>query len=235
MRIADRPVWLSAAGGVSVAYVFVHFLPELAASQAAVAEAAAGATGAAAEADTRSVSLPLPASPNTVQPATIVPATLSTSTISATWTAPIMKNAIAARASIWPGVSASAPCSVSTSDSGPSSIADSGGMRSRSDYAYGYAAALADGIVRPVLFMAYSGDLSWRTSAGDEVSARLGGPMTRDLAGQALQRHPYRGHVGRLLGQGGLDALDQLLHLAVVGPLVACRLQHLAQHLGLRT
>ena len=38
-------MWLSAAGGVSVAYVFVHFLPELAASQAAVAEAAAGATG----------------------------------------------------------------------------------------------------------------------------------------------------------------------------------------------
>jgi len=62
-----------------------------------------------------------------------------------------------------------------------------GGLRSRADYAYGYAAALADGIVRPVLFMAYSGDLSWRTSAGDEVSARLGGPMTRDLAGQALR------------------------------------------------
>lgn len=40
-----RTVWLSAAGGVSVAYVFVHFLPELAASQTAVAEAAAGATG----------------------------------------------------------------------------------------------------------------------------------------------------------------------------------------------
>ena len=62
-----------------------------------------------------------------------------------------------------------------------------GGLRSRADYAYGYAAALADGIVRPVLFMAYSGDLHWRTSAGDEVSARLGGPMTRDLAGQALR------------------------------------------------
>ncbi|SDU82098.1 Superfamily II DNA or RNA helicase [Microlunatus sagamiharensis] len=66
--------------------------------------------------------------------------------------------------------------------------ADSGGgLRSRADYAYGYATALADGIVRPVLFMAYSGDLHWRTSAGDEVSARLGGPMTKDLAGQALR------------------------------------------------
>ena len=65
--------------------------------------------------------------------------------------------------------------------------ATAGGLRSRADYAYGYASALADGIVRPVLFMAYSGDLHWRTSAGDEVSARLGGPMTRDLAGQALR------------------------------------------------
>ena len=37
-----RSVWLSVAGGVSVAYVFVHFLPELAASQEAVAQAAGG-------------------------------------------------------------------------------------------------------------------------------------------------------------------------------------------------
>ena len=62
-----------------------------------------------------------------------------------------------------------------------------GAMRSRADYAYGYAEALADGIVRPVLFLAYSGDLHWRTSAGDEVSARLGGPLTKDLASQALR------------------------------------------------
>ena len=68
-----------------------------------------------------------------------------------------------------------------------SAVGTAGGLRSRADYAYGYASALADGIVRPVLFMAYSGDLHWRTSAGDEVSARLGGPMTRDLAGQALR------------------------------------------------
>lgn len=62
-----------------------------------------------------------------------------------------------------------------------------GGMRSRPDYSYGYGQALADAIVRPVLFLAYSGDLHWRTSAGDEVAARLGEPMTRDLAGQALR------------------------------------------------
>ncbi len=63
----------------------------------------------------------------------------------------------------------------------------SGGLRSRPDYSYGYTEALADGIVRPVLFLAYSGEMQWRTSAGDEVAARLGGPMTKDLASQALR------------------------------------------------
>jgi hypothetical protein len=37
-----RSIWLSLAGGVSVAYVFVHFMPELAASQEKVAEAVGG-------------------------------------------------------------------------------------------------------------------------------------------------------------------------------------------------
>ena len=63
----------------------------------------------------------------------------------------------------------------------------SGGRRSRADYTYGYGTALADGIVRPVLFLAYSGDLHWRTSAGEEVAARLGSPLTRDLTNQALR------------------------------------------------
>ena len=46
-----RTVWLSVAGGVSVAYVFVHFLPELAASQEAVAAAAGELTGGLALAE----------------------------------------------------------------------------------------------------------------------------------------------------------------------------------------
>ena len=41
--------------------------------------------------------------------------------------------------------------------------------------------------MRPVLFMAYSGDLQWRTRAGDEVAARLGEPLTKDLNAQALR------------------------------------------------
>jgi superfamily II DNA or RNA helicase len=57
--------------------------------------------------------------------------------------------------------------------------------RSRSDTVYGYSDALRDGVVRPVIFLAYSGETRWRTSAGDELEARLGEPMTQDLIAQA--------------------------------------------------
>jgi superfamily II DNA or RNA helicase len=56
---------------------------------------------------------------------------------------------------------------------------------SRDDHRYGYADALRDGVVQPVIFLAYSGEMRWRTRAGDEVAARLGTEMTRDLAAQA--------------------------------------------------
>ena len=58
-------------------------------------------------------------------------------------------------------------------------------LRSRSDITYGYAEALRDGVVRPVIFLAYSGETRWRTSAGDELAARLGEPLTADLVAQA--------------------------------------------------
>lgn len=59
--------------------------------------------------------------------------------------------------------------------------------RSVADFTYGYAHALADHVVRPVLFLAYSGEMQWRTRAGDEVAARLGEPLTKDLTAQALR------------------------------------------------
>ena len=62
---------------------------------------------------------------------------------------------------------------------------DDGIRRSRADFSYGYGDALRDGVVRPVLFLAYSGQMRWRTRAGDEVSARLGEPLTKDMIGQA--------------------------------------------------
>lgn len=62
---------------------------------------------------------------------------------------------------------------------------DDGIRRSSADYTYGYGNALADGVVRPVIFLSYSGNMRWRTKAGDEIEARLGEPMTKDAIGQA--------------------------------------------------
>ena len=65
-------------------------------------------------------------------------------------------------------------------------VEDAEGIRrSRADYTYGYGDALRDGVVRPVLFMSYSGQMSWRTRAGEEYTARLGEPLTKDLMKQA--------------------------------------------------
>ncbi|CAA9419747.1 MAG: type III restriction protein res subunit [uncultured Pseudonocardia sp.] len=60
-----------------------------------------------------------------------------------------------------------------------------GALRSRADHSYGYAEALADGVVRPVVFLAYSGMSSWRTSAGEEITARLGEPLTAEQTARA--------------------------------------------------
>ncbi|GAA2184133.1 DEAD/DEAH box helicase [Brooklawnia cerclae] len=60
-----------------------------------------------------------------------------------------------------------------------------GVKQSRPDYAYGYAEALADHVVRPVLFMNYGGAMRWRTKSGDELEADLGVPMTKDLTASA--------------------------------------------------
>ncbi len=65
-------------------------------------------------------------------------------------------------------------------------VADGQGIRrSRADYTYGYEHALRDGVVRPVMFLAYSGQMRWRTKAGDEISAKLGEPLTVDQVAQA--------------------------------------------------
>jgi superfamily II DNA or RNA helicase len=57
--------------------------------------------------------------------------------------------------------------------------------RSSADHSYGYGDALRDRVVRPVLFLAYSGEMRWRTSAGDEVAATLGADLTPDATAQA--------------------------------------------------
>ena len=63
---------------------------------------------------------------------------------------------------------------------------DEHGIRtSHADYGYGYGRALADGVVRPVIFLAYAGKMRWRTRTGDEMEARLGEGDTKDVTAQA--------------------------------------------------
>ncbi len=60
-----------------------------------------------------------------------------------------------------------------------------GSRLSLTDYDYGYGRALADGIVRPVIFMVYAGKMRWQTSAGEEMEAALGEGNTKDITSQA--------------------------------------------------
>lgn len=60
-----------------------------------------------------------------------------------------------------------------------------GHLVSKADHTYGYADALADGVVRPVVFLAYSGEARWRDSAGEEYAARLGEPLNAEQTTRA--------------------------------------------------
>ena len=64
-----------------------------------------------------------------------------------------------------------------------------GMLRSAADHTYGYGDALADGVVRPVVFLAYSGETRWRVGAGSEnervYAARLGEPASIEHTARA--------------------------------------------------
>jgi superfamily II DNA or RNA helicase len=60
-----------------------------------------------------------------------------------------------------------------------------GVLRSQADHTYGYPDALADGVVRPVVFLAYSGETRWRDNAGEEYAARLGEPASAEHTARA--------------------------------------------------
>ncbi|GAA2670519.1 MULTISPECIES: DEAD/DEAH box helicase [Actinoplanes] len=84
-------------------------------------------------------------------------------------------------------------------------------QRSKADSVYGYAEALRDRVVRPVMFMAYSGETRWRTNAGDELAARLGEPMTKDLIAQAWRT--ALDHRGEWMPQVMRAAHARLMHV----------------------
>jgi superfamily II DNA or RNA helicase len=54
-----------------------------------------------------------------------------------------------------------------------------GEVVSEADYTYGYREALADHVVRPVVFAAYAGTSRWMNSAGEVLAADLGEESTR--------------------------------------------------------
>lgn len=62
---------------------------------------------------------------------------------------------------------------------------DKGIFHSQADYAYSYGPALKDGVVRPVLFLSYSGEMYWQDKTGNETVARLGSLSSKDMEKQA--------------------------------------------------
>jgi len=60
-----------------------------------------------------------------------------------------------------------------------------GALASQADYTYGYREALRDGVVRPVVFAAYTGTARWRNSAGEVIAASLSGETTKSVEATA--------------------------------------------------
>lgn len=108
---------------------------------------------------------------------------------------------------------------------------DDGVPRSLADYTYGYAQALADHVVRPVLFLAYSGEMQWRTRAGDEIVARLGEPLTKDLTSQALRTalDPAGSWIPSVLEAADRRLSEVRRHVPDAGGLVICTDQESAR------
>ena len=101
---------------------------------------------------------------------------------------------------------------------------EEGVKQSLADFTYGYAHALADHVVRPVLFMAYSGQMQWRTRAGDEIAARLGEPLTKDLTAQALRTalDPEGSWIPAVLAAADTRLTEVRRHVPDAGGLVIC-------------
>ncbi len=60
-----------------------------------------------------------------------------------------------------------------------------GEIVSEADYTYGYREALADKVVRPVVFAAYAGTSRWMNSAGEVLAATLGEESTKSVEAAA--------------------------------------------------
>lgn len=98
----------------------------------------------------------------------------------------------------------------------------SGARQSRADYTYGYAEALRDNVVRPVLFMAYGGPMRWRTKAGEVLAANLGEALTKDLTAHAWRTalDPKGEWMGQVLRAADIRLGEVRRHVPDAGGLV---------------
>jgi superfamily II DNA or RNA helicase len=90
-----------------------------------------------------------------------------------------------------------------------------GEVVSEADYTYGYREALADGVVRPVVFAAYAGTSRWMNSAGEVLAADLGEESTREYEDAAWRTalNPAGAWVPHVLA--AID--DRISHLRETG------------------
>ena len=97
-----------------------------------------------------------------------------------------------------------------------------GTRMSITDYDYGYGRALADGVVRPVVFMVYAGKMHWRTSAGEVMEARLGEGNTKDITSQAWRTalDPAGEWVSQVLRAADVRLTETRMHVPDAGGLV---------------
>ena len=88
-------------------------------------------------------------------------------------------------------------------------------LRSIADYTYGYRQALADTVVRPVVFAAYTGVSRWRNSAGEVIAASLTDAGTKSVESAAWKTalDPAGGWVPHVIA--AMD--DRISHLRRTG------------------
>lgn len=100
--------------------------------------------------------------------------------------------------------------------------AESGALISRADYTYGYAEALRDHVVRPVVFMNYGGPMRWRTKSGDQIEANLGELTTKDITAQAWRTalDPKGEWIGAVLKAADKRLAEVRRHVPDAGGLV---------------
>ncbi len=65
-------------------------------------------------------------------------------------------------------------------------------LESQADYTYGYREALADGVVRPVVFAAYSGQARWLNSAGEVIATGLGEASDGTANSKSIEQLAWR-------------------------------------------